>query len=266
MSLPLSSLRSHFFKHLTYCNSATTFFSFIRRIHGLPPPNRFSSVPSARAARQLLLSRLNVTAVNCSTLPLHSGTVTAHDAFNLHYLSVRICCPRHVAESFHPVEITEGLWIVPEWRNPPFGADLSVGFDIERQAITSARHNAALNNIGPEKLLLSLVPRKNGPQFENECPYEDISSQDLYNSKIIAEKDKYDVVIANILLYPLLDLAEQIVSYAKPGAVVGVSGIISEQVPTVVEHYSQFLEDINVSTMDDWACITGSKKTEPGTA
>lgn len=22
-------------------------------------------------------------------------------------------------ESFHPVEITEGLWIVPEWRNPP---------------------------------------------------------------------------------------------------------------------------------------------------
>ncbi|KAL0353779.1 UNVERIFIED_CONTAM: Ribosomal protein L11 methyltransferase [Sesamum angustifolium] len=396
MSLPLSSLRSHFFKHLTYCNSATTFFSFLRRIHSLPPPNRFSSIPSARAASQQQLSRLNVTAVNCSTLPLHNGTVTAHDAFISHYLSVRICCPRHVAdvlseslmcfgassttideqdshesgdeiwisstfdidqdvkdcisraadsvglkeipnyevemhdhtdwikktqESFHPVEITEGLWIVPEWRNPPdlqainiilnpglafgtgehpttqlcllllrrsvnggeyfldygtgsgvlaiaalkFGADLSVGFDIERQAITSARHNAVLNNIGPEKLLLSLVPSKNGPQFENECPYEDISSQDLYNSKIIVEKDKYDVVIANILLYPLLDLAERIVSYAKPGAVVGVSGIISEQVPKVVEHYSQFLEDINVSTMDDWACITGSKKTEPGT-
>ncbi|KAK4439166.1 Ribosomal protein L11 methyltransferase [Sesamum alatum] len=396
MSLALSLLRSHFFKHLTCCNSATTFFSFCRRIHCLPPTNRFSSVPSAKAARQQQLSKLNITAVNCSTLPLHNGTVTSHDAFSLPYLSVRICCPRHVAdmlseslmcfgassttideqdshetgeeiwisstfdidqdvkdcisraadsvglkeipdykvemndhtdwikqsqESFHPVEITEGLWVVPEWRNPPdlqainivlnpglafgtgehpttklcllllrrlvkggeyfldygtgsgvlaiaalkFGADLSVGFDIEPQAITSARHNAALNNIGPEKLLLSLVPSKNGPQFENECPYEGISSQDLYNSKIIAEKDKYDVVIANILLYPLLDLAERIISYAKPGAVVAVSGIISEQVPTVVEHYSQFLEDINVSTMDDWACITGSKKTEPCT-
>ena len=22
-------------------------------------------------------------------------------------------------ESFHPVEVTEGLWIVPEWRSPP---------------------------------------------------------------------------------------------------------------------------------------------------
>lgn len=38
------------------------------------------------------------------------------------------------------------------------------------------------------------------------------------------------MVIANILLHPLLDLAERIVSYGKPGATVGVSGIISEQV------------------------------------
>ncbi|KAI3457432.1 hypothetical protein Pfo_014095 [Paulownia fortunei] len=397
MSLALSSLRSHFFKHLTSCNSSTTFFSFRRLIHCLPPPSRFSSIPSAKAARQQQLSRLNITAVNNSTLPLSNGTVITNDSFTSPYLFVRICCPRHVADvlseslmcfgassttvdeqdsresdeeiwisstfdvdqdvqdcisraadsvglkelpnykvemhdhtdwikktqdSFHPVEITEGLWIVPEWRNPPdlqainiilnpglafgtgehpttklclmllhrlikggeyfldygtgsgvlaiaalkFGADLSVGFDIEPQAITSARHNAALNNIGPEQLLLSLVPSKNGPHFESECPLKDISAQDSYNSKIIAEKDKFDVVIANILLYPLLDLADHIVSYGKPGATIGISGIISEQVPSVMKRYSQFLEDINVSMMDDWACISGSKKTEPSTS
>jgi hypothetical protein len=22
-------------------------------------------------------------------------------------------------ESFHPVEVTEGIWVVPEWRTPP---------------------------------------------------------------------------------------------------------------------------------------------------
>lgn len=102
-----------------------------------------------------------------------------------------------------------------------FGADLSVGFDIEPQAITSARHNAGLNNIGPDKLQLSLV---------SESPLDHISAEDSYNSKIIAERDMYDVVIANILLHPLLDLADQIVSYAKPGATIGISGIISEQV------------------------------------
>lgn len=210
-------------------------------------------------------------------------------------------------ESFHPVEITEGLWIVPEWRETPdlqattiilnpglafgtgehpttklcllllrrlikggeyfldygtgsgvlaiaalkFGADLSVGFDIEPQAITSARHNAGLNDIGPDKLQLTLV---------SESPLDHISAEDSYNSKIIAERDKYDVVIANILLHPLLDLADQIVSYAKPGATIGISGIISEQVPMVMERYSQLLQDINISMMDDWACISGSKK------
>lgn len=46
----------------------------------------------------------------------------------------------------------------------------------------------------------------------------------------ISETDKYDVLIANILLNPLMDLADQIVSYAKPGAVFGLSGILSEQV------------------------------------
>lgn len=64
----------------------------------------------------------------------------------------------------------------------------------------------------------------------SESPLDQISAEDSYNSKIIAERDKYDVVIANILLHPLLDLADQIVSYAKPGATIGISGIISEQV------------------------------------
>lgn len=44
------------------------------------------------------------------------------------------------------------------------------------------------------------------------------------------ETEKYDIVVANILLNPLLDLAENIISYAKPGAIVALSGILSEQV------------------------------------
>lgn len=44
------------------------------------------------------------------------------------------------------------------------------------------------------------------------------------------EAEKYDIVVANILLNPLLDLAEDIIYYAKPGAVVALSGILSEQV------------------------------------
>ncbi|XP_021821698.1 uncharacterized protein LOC110763255 [Prunus avium] len=217
-------------------------------------------------------------------------------------------------ESFHPVEVTEGLWIVPEWRIPPdaqatniilnpglafgtgehpttklcllllhglikgrelfldygtgsgilaiaavkFGAASSVGIDIDPQAITSARQNSALNNIGPEKMQFHLVPSQNRSPLIDPCGV--VEDQSSSRVEAISEIDKYDVVIANILLNPLLDLADHIVSYAKPGAVIGLSGILSEQLPYIIERYSQFLEGISITEMENWACVHGTKK------
>ncbi|KAF8411129.1 hypothetical protein HHK36_003668 [Tetracentron sinense] len=219
-------------------------------------------------------------------------------------------------ESFLPVEVAEGLWIVPEWRTPPdvqatniilnpglafgtgehpstklcllllhglikggelfldygtgsgilgiaalkFGAALSVGVDVDPKAITSARQNAGLNNIGPEKMRLCLVQDKASPPTRDGRTSVDAEEQSSHGMKVIAETDKYDIVIANILLNPLIELADHIAAYAKPGAVVGVSGILSEQLPKIIERYSQFLEGISVSEMDGWACVSGTKK------
>lgn len=111
---------------------------------------------------------------------------------------------------------------------------MSVGVDIDPQAIKSAHQNAALNNIGPKKMKLHLVPDRTFPASMNERVdgiVEDLSSHEIRG---ISETEKYDVVIANILLNPLLQLADHIVSYAKPGAVVGISGILSEQVTSLL--------------------------------
>ncbi|VVB15875.1 unnamed protein product [Arabis nemorensis] len=205
-------------------------------------------------------------------------------------------------ELFQPVEIAERLWIVPEWTSPPvaeavniilnpgfafgtgehpttklcllllrslikggeafldygtgsgilaiaalkFGAASSVGVDIDPLAIRSASHNAALNNIQLEKLELHLAPSEN-------------SSSGI---EIPLRKEQFDVVIANILLNPVMELADHILSFAKPGATVGISGILSEQLPKVIERYSPFLEDISTATIDDWVCMSGTKKGE----
>lgn len=140
------------------------------------------------------------------------------------------------------------------------GAALSVGLDVDPQAITSAQQNALLNNIRADKLQLHLVLGK------KSCPIIDEvtrGGEERQNSSVngVTETEKYDVVIANILLNPLLDLADHIVSYAKPRAVVGVSGIISEQIPNIVARYSQLLEGISVTELDGWACVSGTKKT-----
>ncbi|KAL5730483.1 hypothetical protein ACHQM5_003296 [Ranunculus cassubicifolius] len=197
-------------------------------------------------------------------------------------------------ESFRPVEVTDGLWIVPEWTKPPdvqatniilnpglafgtgdhpttrlcllllhglvkggevfldygtgsgilgiaaikLGASLSVGIDIDPKSIASAQQNATLNNIEPEKMQIYLVPG------DNE----------------VAITKKYDIVIANILLNPLLELADEIVEYAKPGGIVGLSGILSEQLPKIEDRYSPYMEKISVSEMDGWVCICGTKR------
>lgn len=140
-----------------------------------------------------------------------------------------------------------------------FGAALSVGFDIDPQAIMSARHNATLNSIGPETMELHLVPGKTCSSLDGRED-EMVKEQSCCGTGVISGTEKYDVVIANILLNPLLDLADHIVSYAKPWAVVGISGIISEQCSCIVDRYSMLLEDISVSEMDGWACVSGRKK------
>ncbi|RVW14076.1 Ribosomal protein L11 methyltransferase [Vitis vinifera] len=234
-------------------------------------------------------------------------------------------------ESFCPVEVTEGLWIVPEWRTPPdahatniilnpgfafgtgehpttklcllllhglikgerfldygtgsgilaiaalksvlslcyllecklgskntyctceFGAASSVGIDVDPQAITAATQNAALNKISPNKMQLTLVP-------PDGRTHEVVEGQSPNSMGVTTESESFDIVIANILLNPLLDLADDIVSHAKPGAVVAVSGIISEQVPYIMERYSPLLESISVTEIDDWACVCGTKR------
>lgn len=119
-----------------------------------------------------------------------------------------------------------------------FGAALSVGIDIDPQAITYARQNAALNNMTPDKMQLHLVSGESCPPLMDARSCGVGEEQKSNGMGVISAREKYDVVIANILLNPLLDLADDIVSCAKNGAVIGLSGILSQQVSSGMDvHY-----------------------------
>lgn len=89
MTLALSSLRSHFFKHLQFYNRASNLLSLRRRIHRHPPPTGFFIFPPVEAAQ---LSRLFTAVANYSTPPSNNG---AH--YTSPYLSVHICCPKNLS-------------------------------------------------------------------------------------------------------------------------------------------------------------------------
>ncbi|XP_062231776.1 uncharacterized protein LOC133929154 [Phragmites australis] len=140
------------------------------------------------------------------------------------------------------------------------GAAQSTGIDIDPQAVTSASENLLLNGLHSNQMPVYLVPKNAQPSCFPSTINKSEGNKSTNNVDLQPSRGSHDIVAANILLNPLLELVEDIVGYAKPGGIVAVSGILEEQVPKVEEVYSRYLDSILVSAMDGWACLQGTRR------
>lgn len=92
------------------------------------------------------------------------------------------------------------------------GAACAVGVDTDPVAITATLFNASLNGLS--------VPDFNGYVVDSHGKVEGAA----------ALLEAFDLVVGNILLNPLVDLAEIISGSVRVGGLVGLSGILVEQV------------------------------------
>ncbi len=95
------------------------------------------------------------------------------------------------------------------------GCDRAMATDIDPQAISATYDNATRNDVR-DRLTTALKA-------------DDINGD-------------FDVVIANILAAPLIELAENIAGRVKSGCLLALSGILSEQVGEVLEAYAPWIE------------------------
>ncbi|KAL7439443.1 hypothetical protein ACHAXH_004172 [Discostella pseudostelligera] len=139
----------------------------------------------------------------------------------------------------------------------------TVGVEIDADAIRIANDNAVKNNVDMKNYLpdyesldgeaLSVVmramQRKRNKGLIKPLPAE-------------LNGDIYDVCAANILALPLINLAPTIASLVKsPGGEIGLSGVLTSQAQAVVDAYSEFFNDVNVSGEENgWVLITGKRK------
>ncbi|WP_422134889.1 50S ribosomal protein L11 methyltransferase [Endozoicomonas sp. ALD040] len=114
------------------------------------------------------------------------------------------------------------------------GAKTVTGVDLDPQALEATIDNAERNKIAPEKLKVYLPDQ--------------------------APKDTADVVIANILAGPLVELAPTLASYLDNGGKIALSGILSEQQDIIVSTYSQWFELEPAMHHEDWILVTGTRK------
>lgn len=114
------------------------------------------------------------------------------------------------------------------------GATLAVGVDVDPLALTVARDNARRNGIGDDRLLLRL-PADFDPDAEGPA----------------------DLLVANILFRPLLDLAPLLAHAVRPGGRIALSGILHEQEEEITASYGRWFRMEGPQRQEDWSLISG---------
>ena len=125
-----------------------------------------------------------------------------------------------------------------------FGAEHSVGTDLDPCAIDATYENMENNGISRDK-------------------YE-VMIGNIIDDKAVQDKvgyECYDIVAANILAPVLVELTPVIVNQLKPGGIYITSGIIDDKEETVKEAVAKAgLELIDVTYQGEWVCVTARKR------
>lgn len=114
------------------------------------------------------------------------------------------------------------------------GASRVTAIDIDPQALLATHSNAERNGVS-DKIRTGL-PRE------------------LHND------ERFDVVLANILAGPLVELAPTLCQALQPGGLIALSGILPEQATAVREAYAVYCDMDEPATEGDWIRLSGIKR------
>lgn len=93
---------------------------------------------------------------------------------------------------------------------------------------------------------------------------ENASRNDVLDKLSIMLPDQFrpgqaDIVLANILAGPLIDLSGELLQALRPGGSLVLSGVLQEQAREVIEAYQPYTDALLVTKDDGWVCISGRK-------
>ena len=112
--------------------------------------------------------------------------------------------------------------------------------DIDEEAVIVTRSNAEDN--GLEKFITTGV--SNG-----------------YQSELVSKNASYDIIFANILARPLIEMAPDLAQNLKPGGFCILSGFVGDQENWVIKaHEAQGLSLVKIYEMDNWRAALMEKK------
>ena len=193
---------------------------------------------------------------------------------------------RRAQAQFGPIRVSDALWIVPSWREPPdpralvvrldpglaFGTGSHASTRLVLQALEKClRGGDRVLDYGCGSGILAIAAAKLGAQ---EIAAVDIDPQALAATAANAETngvrlrvaspeslpaETYDVVLANILAGPLIALAPLLAARTRKGGRLLLSGILAAQAAEVARAYAPDFDLATGATDDGWALLEGAR-------
>ena len=115
------------------------------------------------------------------------------------------------------------------------GAALALGVDNDPQALVASLDNAQRNGLAAQHLQVALP--------------EDV---------VLAEwQQRAEVVIANILAGPLMQLSDTLLQFLRPGGTLLLSGLLQTQADELRQHYADRITLRIAAEKDGWVCLRG---------
>ena len=195
-------------------------------------------------------------------------------------------------DQFQPLQFGRRLWICPKWHTPPQPDDVNIMLDPGLAFGTGTHPTTALclewldsNDLNGKTMIdygcgsgiLAIAAAKLGahqvyavdhdPQALNATTNNAIAN--LVDDRISISVPEalpeltVDVLLANILAGPLLDLAPRFARLVQKGGTLVLSGILNEQTSILMEKYHTWFNMEPATTREEWVRLNGQRNNSP---
>jgi ribosomal protein L11 methyltransferase len=194
---------------------------------------------------------------------------------------------RLTQSQFDPIPISERLWIVPSWHQPPDPRAICIELDPGLAFGTGSHPTTRLclkwlerNIRGDESVLdygcgsgiLAIAAKKLGA---GRVLGTDVDVQAITASRDNAENNRveaafclpdalpggeFDILVANILTNPLKALMPLLAARVRPGGRIALSGILAEQAAEVLALYGGPFAMESWAEEEGWVCLAGTRR------
>ena len=193
-------------------------------------------------------------------------------------------------QHFKPLQCAPSLWIVPSWIEPPdpqatiVQLDPGLAFGTGSHPTTALclawlaeqqLENLELVDFGCGSGILAIAAIKLGAsrvlavdidQQALVACQSNMEMNEITNGQIEVSlpeamaADRVDLLMANILAGPLVELSSRFADLVKPDGKIVLSGILISQLQDIKSAYLEFFELSPARVDGEWACIGGSRR------